>query len=285
MYERAGCRPLSSSRSYLLRWVLSLLLEVVAAESTYISDLAGPRTREMFLGRVPTKVLFPECGIQGAPACAYDVIVIAQETREGIRPVVRDYEAINLLPLPLLGSVLFDRRYDPEECPLQDLASELAAAEQRSLRVGSGGFASASTSLTSTCFGLKTPETAPQVVLIWVSGLIRGWVSCKVRNTSIRVCELHVYSPPPTDASSDLTYSIVASPIHPDAVRPLLENVHRFGNRLIDLIQSQTKTRPALDVPANVLVFDDHTTDLFPIKLQAQPAYLLGGEVGPAGMW
>lgn len=222
------------SAAYRLLSALALIFAswVAVMDAT----LAQTAQEELFLARLPTSEVFPECGAQGSAACDYPLSVDVFRVTDSLISGDELQSKFGMLPTPLLSSVLFDIDVGAGTCPSEELASELAQAQAQSIQLGKQPFLTASSKKTSGCFGIvnQSNESRPQIILIWMSGNIYGWVNCPLSQGKSGSCHLLIY---PTPLDADLASTRLAMRvdlISPQAIRPFISNIGNIVSRLSD---------------------------------------------------
>ena len=131
---------------------------------------------ELFLASGSTKVVFPECGIQGSPACDYPLSLQVYNVDWRMSSQIPE---LRVLPTPLLSTISFGLDIDPEVCPLRELTAQLrnwkAQSEERQefLATGVPG-------LLEPCFeGGLTYSSKHLTILLWKQGEVHGWIKCQ----------------------------------------------------------------------------------------------------------
>ena len=127
-------------------WLMRMASRVIWAVTTYLVTYfmasmsisqAGNAQLAVFGARIPTNVIFPECGVQGSSACEYDIIVYARDTLENlVANAVLPHQELSLLPVPLLGPTLLNLTYNSDVCVVENLIASLEIAQKRSLELG-----------------------------------------------------------------------------------------------------------------------------------------------------
>lgn len=243
-------------------WLTVGLAIPAQAQSKDDSSVRATQT-EIFVTRLPTIELFPECGAQGSPSCEYRLVVIARSRVDTLKAIRGSYAEFSMLPTPLLSSVLFDLHTNPEECPAEKLAMDLKMAQKKSLELNEYVFATITSDETFGCFGIVAAATKPNLktILLWQAGEIRGWLDCQTGVAQRTFCTAEFQSKVIfSEQFTDMGLQI--SGIAGKALKSFLQSMGQIEDRIFGLMSKRADLIVSESFPRNE-VYLDEATQLF----------------------
>jgi len=214
---------------------------VLIFETDVVAQLSTSADR-LFAARIPADLIFEDCELD-ENGCSDTISVIVHKIDPEM-PLPEDAPAeLGLLPTPLLSSLLVGKRIFPNQCGMQDLASDLAnwRADSAAIRqvavivVGDEG---------RKCFSGGSADPLEKLILLWRSGLITGWMSCQGQSCTFQ------YYPPYRDPADENRFGVNVSAISAEQFDSITRSAGDFMSKIMGFVPESLQDaygRVALD--------------------------------------